>query len=284
METIEVPSERMLEVIKQGSLAHTYARVTLDGQESTPLASALLHTDRTKSPTSTKKIRPGERELLIAAPEVSTDPERGTKLELRFEYDNLSMVCYSTFSRVAMYTDPTGVETRAWVVEYPKELYQIQRRAFFRVRASATDPVAIGMTIPGRFEDIVDGRGKSVSTRRSSPIRQNKPKSGEVSGVLWDISGGGLSFTLLPAPPFVISTGAELKLAFVLPGIKEGLELNGRVVARKLTAEGDSIYCIEYIDVDSSARVRRSHNLILQYIAKRERELLKELRLKGRWG
>lgn len=283
LETVEVPHERVLEILKQSSLAQIRCRLSLAGDENA-YASALLHTDRQKSAKSTKRVRLGDRNMMIAAAEGAPIPDKGVKLELRFEYDNLSMVCYSAFIEECVFTDPHGVRLAAWIVEYPSELFQIQRRAFFRVRASTSDPVTIAMTLPGKAQDIVDTSGKRISTRRSAPIRQSKPKPDEVSGVLWDISGGGLSFTMTPQLPFIISNGAELSFGFRLPGIKEDLELKGRVVARKESPEAESLYCIEFIAVDSSARIRRSHNLIFQYIAKRERELLKELRMKKRWG
>jgi|GEM_PF-7040989 len=274
-EAVKLPKERQLEAIKQACLRELLCIVTLEGMEDTPFSTRMLVSDRDETG--------GKRYVTIATPNGVKLPKRSTRIEIRFEYDGLSLVFYTTLQEGTAIGTPGGAEILAWKLKYPGEVLVLQRRAYFRVKASATDPVSLGVSFTGHSEDIVDHKGKQVSSRSPKPIVDRGAEAGEVHGILWDISGGGLSFTLSPEPPFELTPGGEIALSFRLPGIKQQLHLQAQVVSSKLNMDKQRVYSVAYTDVDSTLALRKSHNLVLQFVAQREREIIASLRTSKRW-
>lgn len=274
-EAVKLSKERQLEAIKQACLREMLCTITLEGQEDEPFSTRMLQSDRDETG--------GKRFVMVATPNGVRLPKRSTRIEVRFEYDGLSLVFYTSLMQGTEFRLPNGQTILSWKLKYPGEVLVLQRRAFFRVKASATDPVALGVTIPGHSENIVDGRGKKISSRSPKPVIDRAIEKDEVDGILWDISGGGLSFTLSPEPNFELTPGAEIALSFMLPGIKQKLNLQAQVVSSKLNLDKLRVYSVEYTDMDSTPALRRSHNLVLQFVAQREREIIASLRTSKRW-
>lgn len=274
---VALPKERELESIKQASLRDAPCRLSFPSAGDDAVVSALLHTDRAEAG--------GERELFVAAPAGVDAPGRDESIQVRFDNDGLSLLFATRYEGSANLKTSAGASVAAWRMKWPQGVFVIQRRAFFRVRANATDPVKVGITPTTRARSSsASGRN---SRRATGKVSTRSPKSGwdkkgdEVDGILWDISAGGLSFTLIPEPAFQLKNGCEIEMELNL-GSGDPVQLKGRVVSGKQQADHSTIYSVTYTDTESTVKLRRSHKQVLQYVAQREREILASHRQSSR--
>ncbi len=271
-EAVKFPKNRQLEAIKTACLKNAPCKIVFEEKPKQPVTSTFLYTDRPQAGS--------QRRLYIAFTPDAPKSIHQSRAEIRFEYDDLSLVFYTTFQRSVKWKSKLGEELDAWEIRYPGSILVLQRRGYFRVRANAKDPVKIGITFA---EDQEQKTKRSQRKSKKSRLKSKKQVDG-IEGILWDISGGGLSFTFTTEPPFQFTPGAEIQMSLALPGLINAVELMGRIVARKLNIEGQTVYALAYSDIDSTLKLRRGHNQILRFIASREREILSNLRQKKRWN
>ena len=149
----------------------------------------------------------------------------------------------------------------ALVLAYPREMENRQRRAHYRIPVSMAIPVSVAfieVTTPGESFEML----------------------GIHSGFISDISAGGLAVVCRQRLPVSIEVGTSLSISFQLPGEPEHLALKGLIRnVRKADTNEARILGIEYLREDYDIRSRRHIDLIQRFVVKRQREILKKLRI-----
>ena len=149
----------------------------------------------------------------------------------------------------------------ALVLGYPREVESRQRRTHYRVPLSTGTPVGIA---------FVEDLGRNALPEMFSIY----------SGFISDISAGGVAITCRQRLPVSIEAGTPLRISFQLPGESEQLNLKGVVRnIRRTDTDEARILGVEYLRDDYDIRGRCNIQLIHRFVVKRQRDILKKLRM-----
>jgi len=149
----------------------------------------------------------------------------------------------------------------ALVVRYPAEVESRQRRAHYRV------PLGIASQVSVAFLEHY-GTDMPADACRI------------YAGVISDISAGGVAVVCRQRLASSMATGARVSMSFQVPGEPEHLALKGIIRNDRLTDEGTTrLLGIEYVLSDHDIQTKQYINLIQRFVVKRQREILKKLRM-----
>ena len=149
----------------------------------------------------------------------------------------------------------------AFVLRYPEDLESRQRRAHYRVPLGVADQVTMAFLELG-------GREVLAETCRI------------YTGVISDISAGGLAVLTRQRLPASMAAGAHVAMSFQIPGEPEHINLGGIVRNVRRNEDGSSrLLGVEYVRADGDVQTRQQIDLIQRFVVRRQREILKKLRM-----
>jgi c-di-GMP-binding flagellar brake protein YcgR len=160
-----------------------------------------------------------------------------------------------------LYALSDGEHTPALVLSYPHALESRQRRAHYRVPLGTSAQVSVA---------FVEYAGDEQRLRDFNIH----------AGIISDISAGGLAMLVRQRLPASIAAGTRLRVSFQLPGEPEHLCLTAAVRNVRDTDESNTRICgIEFVVEAQDIPARQSVDLVQRFVVKRQREILKKLRM-----
>ena len=209
-------------------------------------------------------ISDGGVHLIVQMPTVDgklIDYPRGQEVEAFFHAGGERYAFSTEVEGRCMHDLNDKQKLAALVLTYPRELENRQRRAHYRVPLSMSSAVCIA---------FMEARNPNEWSGMTSVY----------SGFLSDISAGGLAIVCRQRLPVSLEVGTHLSVSFQLPGEPEHLDLKA-VVRNVRTADTKEarILGVEYLRGDDNLRGRRHVDLIQRFVVKRQRDILKRLRM-----
>ena len=155
-----------------------------------------------------------------------------------------------------------GLSVPALVISYPEEVEVRQRRAYYRVPMDAKDAATVTF------------REAGVSTGDEAE------DEAVYSGVISDISVGGMAIQCREPLPARFTARTRLSLFFRLPDSDEGLSMDAEIRGSRPPQRGPGrIYGVEFVNTDTTLESHRAIHSVQKFVATRQREMLK--RIKG---
>ncbi len=147
------------------------------------------------------------------------------------------------------------------LLQMPKEIYDGERRNFFRVPAPMEPPITV------KFLSYFDSN-QSFEIQEVPELKE----AGMKEAILNDLSGGGLS--IRSAVPMEIMTGDILNLRFRLGSSEmEEIQIEGLTNNSRKTSDNALIKGIEFIP-DRSDSYRNANKRIARYVMERQRAMI----------
>lgn len=248
-----LPGNKSVDVMQHACKDHVFCRVSILGDDESGTATAkMLYTEH---------LDDGSRDLQISVPQGWEKPDERLQLKVAFDYDDTGMFFASEFRQHVIFREKSR-KADAWRIAYPSTIYTMQRRAFYRVKADIVNPTMISISVPDHEEE------------ENPDIIDEMDTFDDISGVLWDMSGGGLSFLLKIGPDYEFTQGMVVDMAVALPGTHGKSNLRGRIVYIKQRPDGENLYCVQFVAIGRDLDAQQSQNNVLHYVAQRERELI----------
>lgn len=149
----------------------------------------------------------------------------------------------------------------ALVLAYPAEVENRQRRAHYRVPLGTASPVSIA------FVEAPDGEGMPEIPRI-------------YSGHICDISAAGVAVLSLQRLSVSIGIGSHLLTSFRVPDEPEWLNLEAVVRNVRPTDTPEArILGLEFVHQKGDVQSRRHIDLVQRFVVRRQREILRKLRM-----
>jgi c-di-GMP-binding flagellar brake protein YcgR len=192
----------------------------------------------------------------------------GTRVEVVFQYRGERYAFLSLVKGCGSAQRREGRFVHVLILKYPETLENRQRRANYRV------PLDSGPAVTVCFREA-----NVVGPFRDGPL---------YSGLVCDISGGGIGILTHQVLDQTIEPGTMLRMWFQLPDIREHLGIDGviRNSRPNESEEGEpvqgAILGVEFISPNSGGERSpdaRNRDLIRRFVVARQREILKKLRL-----
>lgn len=149
-----------------------------------------------------------------------------------------------------------GTWVPAVIMSNPEEVEIRQRRTCYRVELSKAQECEV---VFGRIETGVD---------RTEP-------SGLSRGVVEDLSAGGMGIRCREGACEALGVGTRVRLFFQLPGKGAGVALAGEIRNRRAGSDGRTVLGVEFVETQRSLEERKGVGVIGQYVAARQREMLR---------
>ena len=204
--------------------------------------------------------------VMIDLPTVSGKPvpvRKGERLDLVFQHNGQRLGFAGDVEGRCFHKLSEGISVPALVVSYPEELEIRQRRNYYRVTMSSGQPTTV------TFREVVQGRGRGRGGQDQALY----------SGVIRDISAGGMALLCQQHLPVSFDVGSKVKLFFQLGGVEGNLKLEGEVRnSRRARSGPGTIYGIAFVNTEKDLRTRKAIDDIQRFVVARQREILKRVK------
>ncbi len=169
-------------------------------------------------------------------PEAGTEPVElapGEILGVTFRHGHKKCMFSTALQRFADHETGGSLTRAAAWLNWPDHLQKLQRRVYYRV------PPPTGCTIP-------------VSVRVRPPADQAETSTVEVSGIVEDISAGGMR--IRTESPDLLSEGACVQIRFAPQHERETFDLQAVCRHTSGAADGEPTVGLQFIGLEASAK------------------------------